>query len=38
MTQIIRGAGKARDIFKALKQLAEKEGHKTLGQIIKEKK
>ena len=38
MTQVIRGAGKAREVFNALKQINRKAGHKTLGQIIKEQK
>ena len=36
MIQVIRGSGKAWDVFNALKQLAGKNGHKTLAQIEKE--
>ena len=33
---VIRGAGKAKDVFKAIAQLAKTRGAETLGSIIKE--
>ena len=37
-TQVIRGCGKAKDVFEAIKKLAKEKGDVTLGSIVAKEK